>query len=454
MSEVTMTLQRANPVGRGTARKLAAGSRRLLRWARAVAGSSPLTLLGLAVLPLTVWLLLVYGLGRQDKVLLAVSVCGLAVLGLSMLGVLLTALCLWLRKDAGEPAPLEFEADVPMRTGFTLRHLAWLPLVKVEWTWERPQAVRVQALAARGGLVEEVTAGERGVCDEVVRRFTVTDVFGLTRWSLRRRTAQHIKVSPAVGAVKALELLPQYDHGDLTAHPEGTPGGDLIEMRGYTAGDPLKQILWKVYARTGQLLVRTPERAVMPCERTLAYLVASPADEPAAGIARAVLESGALGLDFLFGADGAEAVTSDAHEAQELVIRSAGARGQGGEGLARFLALGEADGIRACVLFLPHRPGEWLERVAEQVARHPGPFRVLIGVDGLQAPQRWSLRKLLFRQEVPTGGHPAEVGAVRDRLEQAGAEVTVVDRLTGAVLDPAPTNSHTAAADRSALLAR
>src|SRR5262249_27748597 len=151
----------------------------------------------------------------------------------------------------------------------------------------------------------------------VVRRFLVSDVFGLGRFTVRRRSAQKIHVRPATGGVNGLELLPQYDRGDLTAHPEGTPEGDLVEMRGYGAGDPLKRVLWKVYARTGRLLVRMPERAVSPCERTLAYLVASLADEPSAGLARAVLESGALGADFLFAADGEENPTSEAREGVE-----------------------------------------------------------------------------------------------------------------------------------------
>jgi hypothetical protein len=109
----------------------------------------------------------------------------------------------------------------------------------------------------------------------------------------------------------------------------------------------------------------------------------------------------------------------------------------GGEGRGHFLAHGEAQGISACVLFVPHRPGPWLDRVAEDLAAHPGPFRVLVGVDGLQPEQESStLRKLVFREPPHAGASPEEVAAVCERLRQAGADVSLVDRTTGELIEP------------------
>jgi hypothetical protein len=231
-------------------------------------------------------------------------------------------------------------------------------------------------------------------------------------------------------------LRPQFERGDLTAHPDGSPAGDRVEMRPYAAGDPLKQVLWKVYARTGRLLVRTPERAVMPCERTMAYLVASPDDEPAAGVARALLEGGALGEDFLFGSDGTSEPTADRHEALEVVIRSAAAADRGGAGLGDFLNRGEEAGLTACVLLVPHTPGAWLDRVAAQLAGRRGPFRALVGVDGVRPRHRWSLRELLVREPAQEAAGLDEVRRVCEQLVSAGAEVSVLDRTTGLLLEP------------------
>src|SRR5580704_15722669 len=65
----------------------------------AVAGCFPLTPLGLVAIPLLVRLLLAYGLDRRDKVLLAVTVGGLALLALMLGKVLFTAFGLWLLRD-------------------------------------------------------------------------------------------------------------------------------------------------------------------------------------------------------------------------------------------------------------------------------------------------------------------------------------------------------------------
>jgi hypothetical protein len=185
------------------------------------------------------------------------------------------------------------------------------------------------------------------------------------------------------------------------------------------------------------MLVRLPERAVSPCERTLAYLVAAEADEPAAGIARAMLENGSLGNDFLFGAEGADHPTRSTGEAVEQVLRSARARAQGGQGLAPFLAQGANHGIRACILFVPPRARAWLDRVEEQILHSPGPFRAIIGVDGVRPSGKdWSWRKLLLRPEPRPGSKPAEVREVAERLRQAGAEVTILDRATGQTIAP------------------
>lgn len=405
---------------------------RLWRWARVGADWVPVTPLGLLALPLLIWLLIGHGIGSQDRILFALTIGGLALVGVSLLAVLLTCLCLGLRRhDPAGPA-LELEAGVPVRTGYWVRFPGWLPFVKVEWTWDEPGGVRVRAVSSGCRLVEEVTADERAAREQIVRRFVVTDVFGLARWAFRRRAKQPVKVAPSPGHINALNILPQYDRGDGLAHPEGKPEGDWIETRTYAPGDPLKRVLWKTYARTGRLLVRTPERAVKPCERSMAYLVGARADEPAAGIARAVLEGGALGKDFLFAAEGAESPTQNAREAVEQVIASANARDQAGAGLGGLLDRGEAHGLQACILFVPAEPGPWLERVAEQVARRPGPFRAIIGVDGIRSAARPSaVRRLFLSTEPVPGSSPDHVRAVCARLAAAGAEVSVVNRASG-----------------------
>src|SRR5262249_47290902 len=142
-SEKRMNAKHTGGGSRATARACA---RSLLRWGLAVAERAPVTVLGLLTVPTLTLLLIFCALAREDRVLLAVCASGLGLLAVAFVSGALTALCLWLRRGEPEPAPLELEAGVPVRTGFGLRLVGWLPLVKVEWTWEQPPGVRVRAV--------------------------------------------------------------------------------------------------------------------------------------------------------------------------------------------------------------------------------------------------------------------------------------------------------------------
>src|SRR5262249_15311193 len=81
----------------------------------------PVTFLGLLTLRLLLGLLFVYGLGRNDHVLLGLSVCGLALFGLALFAVGVTSFCLWAFAGRAEQTPLELEAGTPARTGYRVR---------------------------------------------------------------------------------------------------------------------------------------------------------------------------------------------------------------------------------------------------------------------------------------------------------------------------------------------
>jgi hypothetical protein len=337
-------------------------------WTCLIADWVPLTWRGALALGLLVWLFFNnWDQPNYDRILLGLSIAGLVATALALGLVLLTSLCLW-ALPSKEENPLTLEAGVPWKTGYVIPLMGWLPLVKVSWSWQRPDGVKVSIHSRWGRLEEEIIAEERALRQTIVRRLEISDVFGLTRFAVLHRTKQQIKVIPGKGQLGPQQLLQQHDHGDQQGHPQGKAQGDLIEMRPYTPGDPLKLVLWRIYARTGRMLVRTPERAVSPSERTLAYLVARKGDEATAGVARSLLENGSLSTDWLFRAEGEETAVRGAPEAVDQVIRSANARPRGGEGLEIFLELGESEGVRACILVVPAQPGKWLAQVEEQPA--------------------------------------------------------------------------------------
>ena len=134
-----------------------------------------------------------------------------------------------------------------------------------------------------------------------------------------------------------------------------------------------------------------------------------------------------------FMADGAPEPARTTAEGVDQIVRSVRFRESGGADLDRFLVRGESGGIGACTLFVSHRPGPWLARVVATLVRHSGPFRAVVGVDGMElvsdAPRR--LGRLLFRRTAGDLPRVADIRTVSTVLSGAGAEVVLLDRQTG-----------------------
>lgn len=83
------------------------------------------------------------------------------------------------------------------------------------------------------------------------------DYLGLFRWRLCRRFTQEILVWPKPVPVENLPSLKRY----LAARWKPKPGGGFAEnyeLRVYRPGDNLRQIHWKLAAKTGKLITREP----------------------------------------------------------------------------------------------------------------------------------------------------------------------------------------------------
>ena len=191
-----------------------------------------------------------------------------------------------------------------------------------------------------------------------------------------------VRFAPRTGHLRNLAVLEGLTAGEELSDPRGGPFGDPIDMRRYAHGDSPRLILWKIFARSRKLLVRVPERALAARTRTCAYLVAGPGDEASAALARAVVEQGLLGEGWRFGADGsAEAAHTAAGALDALVASGNAATGAPGD-LTGFLRRAEQDGFAHCVLFLPPRPGGWLEPTAAAVRATRLRPLLLTAVDG------------------------------------------------------------------------
>lgn len=422
----------------GVARRVATTARDLF----------PLSPLGVITLASAAWALVHFGYFRSD---ILFCVIGGVALGLGILAILVsaaTSIALYFKHRRRQGMdPLRLECGFAARTGFSTSNLWFVPIVKVSWSWVSPDA-QVRQISLHRRYFEEITPARRGIHEAIVRRFEVSDAFGLTRIAFVLREERAVRFVPSVGSLKQMHVVRSIAGGDATAHPDGPPDGERADMRHYNPGDPIKFILWKVFARSRQLVVRTPERAISPVRQTVAYLVSGDGDEPAAGAARVAVDSGALGGEWVLGADGNDVNAKTSTQALEVLARSANTpREMGGAGLSTFLSKATTGGVGRAVVFVPARPGPWLDKViaAARARTTPNqqwsPVEFVVCTDGIsRAPKTSWWSRVAFRQSTetvsPTVTPPtaaADVNAVVNALSSARARVLIVDRLAGRV---------------------
>lgn len=419
---------------------------------RQVRDKFPFTPLGLVLLAGAAAATINWGFAKMDLVVLAMGAAALGIGAICLVTVVLTSIVLRQKLVKAHGEGLALECGTPTRTGFSMSTLWYVPLVVVKWKWKDPEA-SLELVKQRGRKVEIVTAHRRGVYDGVVRRIEVTDAFHLTKIAFEVRESRKIRALPASGLLKQMRVIRSMASGEDHPDPTGLAGGDRSDIRNYVAGDPIRFILWRVFAKSRQMVVRTPERAVSIARKAYAYLVAGDGDEPAAGAARVAIESGILGTDWVFGADGVDEHADRRVQALEVLAQSARARpDQSGAGLGKFLQRHASGGGRI-VVFVPARPGPWLQRI---VTSAPKGVEFIVCTDGIVAKTKktWLLRvatvdekKLAeaeLEREVDKDGTPErawatadadEVDLVMKTLGATRARVVLADRRAGRIYE-------------------
>ena len=403
---------------------------------RQARGLFPATWAGVLVAVGSAWAMRGLGMGRQDLILLIVGLVGLAVILWSVLAVMVgAAVVAWRGRSVATMHALELECGVCRKVPFTLPNLWWLPFVEVDWKWVRPP-VSLTLTRTGGQLTERITPTRRGLVECIDRQIEVGDTFGLATIHFHHRQECALRFLPSTGGLRNVQVVQGMAGGDVLGHPAGDPVGDRIDMRRYGQGDPIRYVLWKVFARSRELMVRTQELALAPTQQTVAYLVIGTADQAAAGAARVAVDHGALGGDWQLGVDGTDQIADAPMTALDLIVRS-GALGpeQGGAGLQRFLNSVSSTGVRRAVVFVPPRPGPWLERVkAVAVAGGVGErMEFVVCTDGFSRQKRSALSTILLKPgETDDRADSAALRDVLRALSSAGS-VMVVDRAAGKV---------------------
>jgi hypothetical protein len=360
---------------------------------------------------------------EADRMVAMLASAGLALLALSALAVVIGALrvraVLARGPDPARRLSLEVGRDAP--GGLRLPRLRALLLVDVRSDWVGPEQVRC-SMRPRGGSAEEwIRPDRRFELSRVVRRIRVSDAFGLARVSWLWGRSQHVTALPPTGMPHG-ETPASRSAGDDAPSAAGAAQGDRFDLRPYQPGEPARHILWRSWARSGQLFTRAPERSAAPARRVAAYLVCGPGDEAAAGAARAALECGALGMDWLFGADGCDTTARTVGDALSLIARSGNAAPA--PGIGRFAALLESEPQAALLVFAPAEPGAWLEELERALGGRSGESAIVLVHDRQRRmrPPWLAWRRTRDRDPLET---------VRERLAER-AHMAVVERSAGA----------------------
>lgn len=360
--------------------KLPAGVRKTLRALRRVWGYVPFSAPGLVLL-LTVALGTYYfGVKQTDYVLLITGGALVGAAAVDAIFVLLTALYLahCFRKQGRE----QFRSgqSLKMLTGVqTLsgRKLAPFlpPLIEASTSILNPPDMDSEwKRNPRKEREEWLTSEKRCLLEEnfhLRRRVIVKDVLGFSALDWEQEEPVSLVVMPKPLPVQAQSILRARFTGNDIPDPRGEPKGDRVDMRRYTPGDPPRLLLWKIYARTGKLMVRVPEAAITSAPRTCCYQLAGPDDELLASVARTVVEANLLGEGWWFGADGSDRSVEKQEQALQLIARSGNPGVETGSGLSAFLKKAAGEGFGSCLVLVPPTQGDWVEKVSSAIARSP-----------------------------------------------------------------------------------
>ena len=394
----------------------------------------PLTWSGLILIVIGLLGLKFWGIGESDFVIYAATLVGFLLLLVSLLFVLAGSVRMKrYLVNVSTPVHQQLETGDLFETDFRVPRLKWWPFLQVQIRWESPADAEVHVEKHKGSWVETVRIHERGRYLTVTRLISIRDIFGLFSMELRHHTSAALYVRPASSSNCISPELRTTD-GDGTSHPEGQPIGDYVEMRRYAPGDPLRLIIWKAYARARRMLVRMPERAITPMPSTAAYFVAGEGDNEAASVARTMLDSGVLGDDLIFGADGCDGVAYTANAALEAIVESRHSRHCGGEGFGRFVQQVDPGQLARCLLFVPAMPGPWIDRLAVHLHSLPAPPLVVLCITGALKVSHGHWTERLFEHDQVTID-PEVLRNHYEALTSLGAQVQVVHAGEGRTLE-------------------
>lgn len=175
-------------------------------------------------------------------------------------------------------------------------------------------------------VVIDITAPHRGNWDIHGVRCSVGDLTGFLRVSWSIPLDSSLIVYPPKESDTLLPLVSStHRAGDLVTDAVHRLG-DPFEIKPYHPADGIKKIVWKVFAKRGELLSRHAEASMTPEGFVALFVLAQPMDDDVCGKALAYVTAlTELRLELLLSCEGCNGRTPgcDVETSQELLIDSA-----------------------------------------------------------------------------------------------------------------------------------
>lgn len=229
----------------------------------------------------------------------------------------------------------------------------------------------------RRHIIDAVSFPHRGMWVLPYLEVSLSDIFGLTKFSWRLPLDTAVEVSPELLPIRPLPIVASSSRpGDeLNFARERT--GDPFDIKPYDPSDGISRILWKQYAKHGELVVRRPEPALIPEGEVAVYLIANREEDYVAAAAKNYIQQlSAQDITVLFGTDALSgptaAFTSNVEDISHSINQNVWADFVGtGSGFRRYVdSLLEASFmLHQIIVFGPER-SDWFEYVAPVLEQH------------------------------------------------------------------------------------
>ena len=300
---------------------------------------TPLTISGLILSSSFFGLL--FGLGLSSSDLVASTIGSIFLALLIALGILTSISALSIKQRLSPTIYLSTarpEQTITSGEAVTinckLANLRLLPLTRLKLTFilDDPQLTTGRHELSGSSrqavtLSQDIIFKHRGRWKVIAVRCSVQDAFGLWNLNITKKIAAiDINVEPPQRDTSNLDILSSiYTTGDTIPMGEKR-AGDYYDLKTYSPSDGVSKIAWKIYARSGELITRQPEREVRPEGKAIIFCLAAAQDDQICSEAMAymrLLQS--LEIEIIFGCEGAtqRKTAQSSRMAMELMISSA-----------------------------------------------------------------------------------------------------------------------------------